>query len=85
MNTIISGTIRGGTIQPDFPLALPEGATVSIAILAQEQNAQKSASAMARRMRNCFGSLSDLPQEDWDDLDSIIAVRKEASFREVEE
>ena len=81
MNTIISGTIRAGTIQPDIPLALPEGAAVRIAIFMQEQSVRKSALEMAKQIRHCFGLLSDLPQEDWDDLDSIIASRKESSFR----
>ncbi len=85
MSTIISGTIRGGVIDPDIPLALPEGVTVSFAILSPEHQPRKSGAEMIQRIRHCSGSLSDLPQEDWDDLDSIIACRKESFFRDVGE
>jgi len=76
MSTIISGTIRDETILPDTPLVFPEGTAVRVAVSPLPET--------MRQIRNGFGSLADLPQEDWDDLDSIIASRKESSFRDVE-
>lgn len=80
MNTTLTGIVIDGTIRLDSPIDLPDGFPVRVTIATEEAN-----DLLTERIRRCAGSLADLPQSDWDDLDTIVRQRRDTAFREVEE
>lgn len=79
MSTILKGTIEQGMIRPEESLRLPEGRTVRFELLPEPNPSWNE------RVQQVVDSFADVSQEDLDDLDAIIALRKNDGPRGVEE
>ncbi len=78
MAKVMTGVIHGKIIELDQSPNLVDGQRVEIEVRSPQQ-----ASAGEVELRRCAGALADMPDSVDDDLQTILAARKDARFREV--